>query len=412
MVALLTGHARLLSFGLLTAFSSSVGQTFFLALTVPHLLRDLRLGEGRFGLVYAAATLTSGLTLPTAGRLMDRVPLGLYTVGTLGVLAAASLAMAMSTHVAVLGLALLGLRLAGQGLLGHISQTTMARDFVQHRGKALGLAGLGYPLGEALLPMGFVLVVAALGWRGAWVAIAAALVAVVAPLAWWLSGSGAAAAALPRPRHDDAPLSLALLMRDRRFRLVLPAVVVTPLVLTALFLYQGLLGQTKAWSAAWLASAFVVYAASRALATLAVGPVIDRYTARAVLPLHLLPLAAALGTLALGASPWIAVVYFVLMGLTAGASGSVLSALWAELYGPSRVAAVRSVTAGVTVVSTAVSPAILGLLLERGVGFAVIQWAGVVLACAASIASWMAMRPLAVPVHEQRDLGEAGVQEA
>lgn len=411
MVALLTGHARLLSFGLLTAFASSVGQTFFLALTVPYLLRDLRLGEGRFGLLYAGATLTSGLTLPAAGRLIDRQPLGHYTLGTIAVLTVAAVALAMSTHVAVLGLALLGLRLAGQGLLGHISQTTMARDFVQHRGKALGLAGLGYPLGEAVLPTAFVLSVSTLGWRGTWMGIAVVLVTVIAPLAWWLSASSGTGDALPHVRHDETPLSLATLMRDSRFRLVLPAVVVTPLVLTALFLYQGLLGQTKGWSATWLASAFVVYAASRALATLLVGPIIDRFTARAVLPVHLLPLAAALATLALGTAPWIALAYFVLMGLTAGTSGSVLSALWAELYGPSRVAEVRSVTAGLTVVSTAVSPAILGVLLERGVGFTVIQAAGVVLACGASVASWVAMRPRAASDGD-RHLRRAGIQEA
>jgi MFS family permease len=412
MVALLTGHARLLSFGLLTAFSSSIGQTFFLALTVPYLLHDLDLGEGRFGLIYAAATLASGLTLPAAGRLMDRYALGRYTLGTLAVLTGAAVTLAMSTHVVALALALLGLRLAGQGLLGHISQTTMARDFVQHRGKALGLAGLGYPLGEALLPTAFVLAVTALGWRGAWLAIAAVVVVVVAPVSWWLSRSSEAHEALPHVRHDEAPLTLTALLRDRHFRLVLPAVIVTPLVLTALFLYQGLLGQTKGWSAAWLASAFVVYAASRALATLAVGPIIDRFTARTVLPLHLLPLAAALATLALGAAPWVAVTYFVCMGLTAGASGSVLSALWAELYGPSRVAAVRSVTTGLTVVSTAISPAILGVLLERGVGFSVIQAVGVVLACAASVAAWVAMRPHPANGRDRHGLDGAGMQEA
>ncbi|MPY91358.1 MAG: MFS transporter, partial [Luteitalea sp.] len=64
MVELLTGHARRLSFGLFAAFASSFGQTFFIALSVPYLLSELAMGEGRFGLVYAAATLTSGLSLP------------------------------------------------------------------------------------------------------------------------------------------------------------------------------------------------------------------------------------------------------------------------------------------------------------------------------------------------------------
>lgn len=111
-----------------------------------------------------------------------------------------------------------------------------------------------------------------------------------------------------------------------------------------------------------------------------------------MLPLHLVPLTLALGVLTLGAAPWVAPVYFVLMGMTAGASGSVLSALWAEMYGPGQVAAVRSVTAGLTIVGTAISPAVLGVLLERGVPFTTIQYGGLALAAAAVGSSWLALR--------------------
>lgn len=393
MVTLLTGHARRLSFGVVTAFTSSFGQTFFIALSVPALLRDHRLGEGPFGLIYAGATLVSGLSLPAVGRLIDRVPLRLYTVATLGVLAAAMAVLAASWHPAGLVVAFIGLRLAGQGLLGHISQTTMARDFVEHRGKALGLASLGYPLGEALLPTAFVLTAAAVGWRGAWLGVAALIVVGIAPLSWWLAAERPDATTQAVLSAAPArPLTLRQLLRDVRFRLVLPAVIVTPLLLTALFLYQGLLGAARGWSVAWLASAFAVYAATRALASLGVGPLIDRFTARAVLPWHMAPLAAALIVLALGSAPWVAAVYFVLLGLTAGASGSVLSALWAEIYGPAQVGAVRSVTTGLTVVATAISPAAIGLLLERGVGFAAMQWGGLVLAVLAIAAAVAAQR--------------------
>lgn len=393
MVALLTGHARRLSFGLLTAFSSSVGQTFFIALSVPYVLADLSLGEGRFGLVYAGATLVSGLSLPMLGRLLDRVPLVRYTTMTLVALTLAAALMAWATHLAVLALALVGLRLAGQGLLGHISQSTMAREFEAHRGKALGVAGLGYPLGEAVLPGLFLLAVGMLGWRYAWALVAVVLAAVVIPAAWWMAAPTSGRQAAGRTvAPAERQLTFADLMADPLFRRVLPAVLVTPLLLTALFLYQALLGQTRGWSAAWLATAFTGYAVARAVASLAVGPVIDRYTARILVPLHLLPMLAALVALSVSDSPWVAPVYLALVGVTAGASSSVLSALWAEVYGPSQVAAVRSVTAGLTVVSTAVSPAMLGLLLERGVGFQSIQLGGLVLSGLAAWSGWRAIR--------------------
>lgn len=402
MVALLTGHARRLSFGLLTAFSSSVGQTFFIALSVPFLLRDLSLGEGRFGLVYAGATLASGLSLPVLGRLFDRVSLAAYTTTTLGVLALAAVSLAFASHVAMLAVALVGLRLAGQGLLGHISQSTMARDFDVHRGKALGVAGLGYPLGEAVLPGLFLLAVAWFGWREAWLLVAGVLGLAIAPLAWWLATPSGGTRTNEAPFLPSArQLSFADLIADPLFRRVLPVVLVTPLVLTALFLYQGLLGQSRGWSAAWLATAFMGYAVTRAVTSLAVGPMIDRYTAKVLVPLHLLPMLVALIALSTSASAWVAPVYLGLLALTAGASGSVLSAFWAEVYGPSQVAAVRSVTTGLTIVSTAVSPALLGLLLEHGVGFQAIQVGGLGLCVLAVWSGWTAVsRPVgAAPVH-------------
>jgi MFS family permease len=395
MVALLTGHARRLSFGLITAFASSFGQTFFIALSVPYLLAELALGEGRFGLIYAAATLTGGLTLPVVGRLIDRFPLRHYTTATLATLAVAAAVLAWSPHVAALVVALVGLRLAGQGLLGHISQTTMARDFDQDRGKALGIAGLGFPLGEAALPAVFLLCVATFGWRAAWIGVALAVGVVLIPLCWWLAGRQSdtlsAVQGADHPTRVDH-LTTRDLLADPRFRLVLPAVVVTPLLLTALFLYQAVLGQSKGWSPAWLATAFMIYAASRASASLLVGPLIDRWSARALLPVYLIPLGGGLAVLSLGSSPWLAPLYLGLVGLTTGASGSVMSALWAEMYGPSQVASVRSVTTGLVIVSTAVSPAVFGVLLERGLGFDAIQYGGLVLILASAALGWLAVR--------------------
>ncbi|MPY87579.1 MAG: MFS transporter, partial [Luteitalea sp.] len=141
-----------------------------------------------------------------------------------------------------------------------------------------------------------------------------------------------------------------------------------------------------------LATAFTGYAVCRALASIGVGPFIDRWTAKRVLPLHLVPLLASMAILSAGAAPWIALAYLCLVGLTSGASSSVMSALWAELYGASQVAAVRSVTAGLTIISTALSPPIIGLLLERGVGFDAIQYGGVLLTLASSAIAWLALR--------------------
>ncbi|MDZ7640406.1 MAG: hypothetical protein U5J83_19510 [Bryobacterales bacterium] len=51
---------------------------------------------------------------------------------------------------------------------------------------------------------------------------------------------------------------------------------------------------SKGWSAALIASAFTGYAVSRALSSIFIGPVIDRWSAARLLPVYLVPTAAGL----------------------------------------------------------------------------------------------------------------------
>jgi MFS family permease len=62
----------MLSFGVLLTLFSSFGQTFLISMFVPRLLETFQLNTAQFGLLYAAATITSALSLPFFGRLIDR----------------------------------------------------------------------------------------------------------------------------------------------------------------------------------------------------------------------------------------------------------------------------------------------------------------------------------------------------
>jgi MFS family permease len=161
-------HPRVLSFGVLLTLFSSFGQTFLISIFVPRLLDEFALNTAQFGGLYAVATLTSAASLPFFGRLIDRVTLRSFSLAVGWGLVAACFLMATAPGVPVLFLAILGLRLTGQGLLSLTASTTMARVFTEGRGKALSVSGLGYPLGEGLLPMAIVLLVHAAGWRLSW----------------------------------------------------------------------------------------------------------------------------------------------------------------------------------------------------------------------------------------------------
>ncbi len=370
---------RFLAFGFATAFFSAFGQTFFIAVFGGELRAEFGLSHGEFGSVYSLATVASGATLIWAGRQIDRVPLGLFSGLVCGLLAVACLSMAWAPSLAVLGLAIFVSRLAGQGLMSHTALTSMARYFEGDRGKAVSIANLGFPTGQAVFPIIAVSVIAAVGWRETWLA-AAALVAIgVLPLTQWLlrghhererrrvahaTVSAASSATSPSRRRQ---WNRAEVLRDRRFYLILPAAMFPSFVGTGIIFHQVHLVAVKGWSLEWFAGSFAGLAVASVASALLTGLLIDRYGAARLVLWALVPEGAALALLAGFDHPMTALAMLVMMGLGAGAFRTVTGALWAELYGVDHLGAIRAMVAALMVFASAGSPVSMGWLIDAGV---------------------------------------------
>jgi len=61
--------------------------------------------------------------------------------------------------------------------------------------------------------------------------------------------------------------------------------------------------------------------------------------------------------------------YMLLMGISSGMYFTGLSALWAELYGPKHLGAIKSLTNAIMVFASALGPALVGSLLQWGMAF-------------------------------------------
>lgn len=364
-------HPRVLSFGVLLTLFSSFGQTFLISIFVPRLLETFALDTAQFGALYAGATLLSAASLPFFGRLLDRVTLRAFSL-TVGLgLVASCFALSLAPNVPVLFLAILGLRLTGQGLLSLTASTTMARVFSEGRGKALSVSGLGYPLGEGLLPMAIVLLIHAAGWRLSWGILGGVIAVLLLPAMISLLRDVEPQHQREVAGHKAHPPKLRL-WRDRRFQLILPGNLFLPVVLTALFLYQVPLAAEHGWSAETMAAGFIGFALARMAASLVVGPWIDRLGAVRLFPVILVPACAGLIVLSLGNAPWIAFVYLALVGVSQGIASPMMTALWAEVYGVESLGATKSTVSMLGIFGTALGPVLLGALLKAGVSFAVI----------------------------------------
>lgn len=395
----LRANARLLAFGVLMTFCSSVGQTFFISLFSGEIRAAFALSDGAFGSLYAIATLGSAAALLWAGRLIDRLPLPVFAGTVLALLGATCLLMGAAANAVHLVAVLFGLRLFGQGLCSHSAVVAMGRYFEAQRGRAVSIATLGHTLGEASLPALAVAALALAGWPHLWSGAGLLLIALVPLIFVLLKGQRERDAAFHQRRRegggpDDKPLGAVL--RDRGLWLRLPALLAMPFIGTGLIFHQVHLAETKGWPLSLIAGSFTVFAVCSLGMLLVAGPLVDRFGARRLLAFALAPV--TLGCLALGLSdaPAVATVFMGLLGATTGLSAVLFGALWAELYGVTHLGAIRAFATSAMVFSTGIAPAVMGFFIDRGVGMEAIAFGCAIFAVlAASLAvTAAAERPL------------------
>jgi len=352
---------------------SSFGQTFFVGLFGSELRSDFGLSHGGFGTLYSLATIVSAATMVWLGRLIDRLDLRAFTVAACMGLIAACFIMGLARGAVMLVLAIYLLRLTGQGLMSHIAVTAMARYFETGRGKAISLASMGHPAGEAVLPIVTVGVIAALGWRTTWLAVGVVLAVVLVPLALvLLKGHDerheryVAARADLDPADADDDWALSAVLRDPRFAMIIPGLIAPAFIITGFFFHQAHLVDSKGWSMSWFAATFMAYAVATVASSFLAGPVVDRLGAIRLMPFYLLPMGAALLILASVDAPWAAMAFMTVAAVTTGTGHPITGAMWAEAYGVSHLGAIRSLHHALMVLGTALSPAAMGVLLDGG----------------------------------------------
>ncbi len=366
-------YRRILTFSVLLTFFSSFGQTFLLSIFLLDFARAFDLTEGNLGVMYGVATVFSALLLPWTGRQIDRIPLANYTLAVACALALAAALVAVAPHWTVFFIALLALRHLGQGLCGHIAMTTTSRSFVRNRGKAVAIAGTGFPLSEMILPTLATLSLIYFGWRISWGVSAVLIAVVLVPLSYLLIvRSSRVEDVLPRIDKSDSESSPSKwrarnLLLDYRFYLLLSTLIPIGFFSTGFIFYQAVIAENRGWGEHVFAIAFAAFAGTRAITALGAGPWIDRLSAVRLLPVHMILILMSGVLLVFGTGEWAAYLYLIFLGLSMGIGGSVGSAVWAEIYGVENLGGIRSIAGMIGILSTAFAPLIFGLLLDMKV---------------------------------------------
>jgi MFS family permease len=381
--------------GALLTLLSSFGQTFFISIFAAEIQTEFSLSHGSWGGIYALGTTTSAVVMIWAGGLTDKFRVRTLGPAVLLLLAFACLLMAFNPYAWFLPIVIFALRLSGQGMTTHIALVAMARWFVAARGRALSISALGFSVGQAVLPIIFVMLLDVIDWRILWIFAAFISLAGVPLLIRLL-------------RQERTPQSMANenpsfgmdarfwtridAIRHPLFWCMVPSILGPSAFNTAFFFHQVHFAGLKDISHVTLVAQFPLYTAVSVGAMLLSGWGLDKVGTPRLIPFFQVPMIAAFIVFGLAENLYSIVIGFVMLGLTAGASATLPSAFWAEFYGTKYIGSVKALAAAVMVLGSAIGTGITGLLIDYNVGLEIqFYWIAAYFALA-TLVLWLGVR--------------------
>ena len=370
---------RFLLFGFLMSFWSSLGQTFFISLFSSEIRSDLGLSHGGFGSYYAIATTASALTLFWLGKLADTVSVPRLSVMTLGGVCLAALHFSTVSSVVMLTIGIYFLRLSGQGMMYHVYSTAVTRRYVQVRGRALAISGFGMNAAEALFPLIVILGLSVFDWRFLWMMLPIFAFISFAPAIGFLTrrtpfqdGPGRTQqpdTEIPEETEQVPSLRRREVMRDSAFWAVIIWLMMIPgFTITGLFFHQIHIASEKGIPLFIWSSNYIWHALAAVCGALISGILVDRFNAHRSAVLAQIPMILACLVLMMSDSLIMLAVFFALFGCAGGMGQPLVNALLAERYGTKWLGEIKALASPLNVFSSALSPAVMGILFDYGAG--------------------------------------------
>ena len=367
------GDFKKISFGWMLTFLSSFGQTFLISLYVTSISSDFEISEGSFGAIYAICTVLASFIMLTVGHTVDHISIKKVTAYTIVGLALSCILISLSYSLILVFVSLVGLRLAGQGMLSHINMTILSKFYDKNRGKALSFSTLGFSSGEMILPFLLTFLIYWLNWRWAMMVSGLLLISYLLRLYFTNLDDFNKQLSIGRPSSLSLLKDFGNIIKDRRFLILMPTSFVISFTVTAVVFYQYVFVEQKGWSVQLYASFFTGYALTRLIFSLVGGLWVDKFSAKKMFRFYLIPLGLGLLGFALIHSIFGALIFLLMMGITVGMAGTIKSSILAEVYGIEKLGAIRSLYSMFMVLSTALGPLLIGIMIDKGLSIETIM---------------------------------------
>ncbi|MBT8458710.1 MAG: MFS transporter [Boseongicola sp.] len=361
-----------LSAGVLLTFSSSYGQTYFIALFAAQIMAAYNLTDGQWGGIYTLSTTASAIVMFWAGALTDNYRVRTLAWGVIPGLALVCLAMAANSTVAGLVVIVFLLRLLGQGMMSQFASVSMARWFTGRRGLALSISAMGFALGQAIVPIIVAGLFTILDWRTIWV-ISGIIMLATFPVILRLLAAERTPQSLAEQasttgmnnRHWTRPEVL----KSPVFWLMMPLLLGPPAWGTSLFFQQVHIADVKGWALIDYLALIPLLTAVAIAVTLTSGQLIDRVGSARIIRLYLFPWMVGFVLLAAADTLFAASISFLFFGVGTGLQATVITTFWAEFFGTRYIGSIKAVSTSVMVFGSAIGPGITGALIDFGYNF-------------------------------------------
>jgi len=373
IIDIVRSNFKIIIFGFVFTFFSSIGQSFFIGLFNSNIRQELNISNAEFGSIYGIATLCSSLVLIWVGKKIDDLKLVNYSLLVVIFLSLAALFFSFVNGIILLVMGIFFLRLSGQGLMAHTASVSTSRFFNQSRGKALSYIWVGMSFGEFLLPIIIVYLLTFIYWRNLWQGFSL-LIILLLPIFTYLTVKEISIFSREKKNGDNdnkvidsiKSWTRSEVLKDFKFYSILPAMLASSFIITGIVINQTFIIESKDWGKFAMAQSFMIYSIFTVATLFFSGFLVDKFTSRKVFPLLNVPLLLSLIVLATFDHPYTAYVFMGLMGISNGLTNVLMVSFWAEIYGVNYLGSIKALTGSLMVFSTALATAVFGILIDLG----------------------------------------------
>lgn len=355
----LRSNWKVILFGMVALYFSSIGQASLFAQYIPSLKASLAMSMEEISAIYMIASIMSAFILPSIGKIIDEYSTTSIIVFSTIILAIGIYELGVAQNAFMLFIGIFFIRGPGQVSMSLATTTYINKNYHAIQGKIIGLALLGRSLGWATLPTFAIFLIEHFGRKTSSLSLGFfSLVAlfIMLPL-------------IHNSNHNNnshVPSSKSHLgnKKIQPFHyFIMFSFSLNPLILTGLFFHQQFLQDWKQLSLLELSYSFPIFAFMQFVTSFFIGPVVDKVSATKLLPYSLIPIIVSLISLFILDGTLSFYLYSIFAGLSVGMNSNIRDNFWSEQIDFHILGQTKGVDSFFSVFAAAISPLLFSYLL-------------------------------------------------